>query len=196
MKIRRADKRYQARHGGTRADDVLHQATEIGKAVVLLAAFAVVGVTGYFLHDDVTDTARAVTGGNPAGMAAAGWLIVLASAGTTAGCFLAANRHGLRSPVILWGLVVCGAAAAFPALWLFPRRRDKDPFGWASDALVHGSQCAYVLIFFTVAAVFVSGALQSWLRVDPLWNRKWLLGTAGVVTAVAALTLAVAVAYA
>lgn len=62
MKIRHADKRYQPRHGGTWVDDLQQQ-----------AAFSVVGVTGYFLHDDLIETARALSDGSPAGVAAAEW---------------------------------------------------------------------------------------------------------------------------
>jgi hypothetical protein len=191
MKIRRADKRYQPRHGLTWVEAVQVRAGDFGTALGWLAVIAVAGVTGYFLHDDLVETAGELTGGGPAAMAAAGWCIVLASVGTSAGCLAIALRDRLHRALLL-GFYAAGAVAAFPALWYIPNRNSEEMFGHGSADLVAGTRWGWITIVLSGFVVMLSALAQTLLRAGELWTRRWLLGTAAAVVTGAALTLVLA----
>lgn len=196
MKIRRADKRYRARHGGTWADDVRHRAGELGTALGWLTAIGVVGVTGFLFRDDLINAVRGLFGDSAGADAAAGWLIVIASAATTAGCLLAATRLDLRSQALLLSLYAAAAAGAAPALWFLPTRGSATLFGSADLELVRGTEFGWVTIALIGCTVLGAKILRAALRVADPWNRRWLLGTAATAAVLASLVLAAAVAYA
>jgi hypothetical protein len=193
MKIRRADKRYQPRHGGTWADDLRMRAPEFGNALVWLAVIGVAGVTGYFLHDDLIETARSLSDGSPAGMAAAGWAIVAVSTGTSAACLFAVTRSEHRSRALLLSLYAGAVVAAFPTLWFLPRRYQEDYFGAANADLITGTRLAWLALMLGGFTVIVSALVQTALRITDRWPHRWVLGTAAVIASIAALTLVGAV---
>ncbi|WP_328465166.1 hypothetical protein OHA21_42870 [Actinoplanes sp. NBC_00393] len=192
MKIRRADKRYPPRHGGTWVDDLQLRAGEIGTALGWLAAAAVVGVTGYFLHDDLFETVRELTGDTSAGIAAAGWGIVVVSAGASTGFLAIALRDRLHRALLL-ACYAAGAVAAFPALWYIPTRDSGERLGHDSLDLVAGTRWGWITIVLSGFLVMLSALAQTALRVGELWQRRWLLGTAAAIVTGAALTLIAAI---
>ncbi|MEV6299398.1 hypothetical protein AB0M02_08340 [Actinoplanes sp. NPDC051861] len=196
MKMRRADKRYQPRHGGTWGEDLRRRAAGAGNALGWLAAIGVVGVTGFLLRDDLIGGVRDLFGESAGARAAAGWLVVIASAGTTAGFLLAATRLRLRSQALLLSLYAAGAASAAPALWFLPTRGSATMFGHADLDLVRGTEFGWVTLALAGCTVLAAKILRAARRVADPWNRRWLLGTAAAAAVIASLVLAVAVAHA
>ncbi|MEU4621595.1 hypothetical protein AB0G04_16675 [Actinoplanes sp. NPDC023801] len=148
MKIRRADKHYEARHGGT-AD----RFAGLAPVAAVTAGITVSLVTGALFRDDVAAAAHRILGDHRTGLVLAGWCFVALVAGTAALCLRAANSRRVRSRAARITLVVVAALAAPVVLWFLPARQDKDPFPAATDDFVTGGQTAWITVLAAGAAI-------------------------------------------
>ncbi|BCY05665.1 hypothetical protein L3i22_007530 [Actinoplanes sp. L3-i22] len=90
---------------------------DLGRTAVAVAGFAAVAVAGMLWRDRVIGLIHDVTGGAPAGMAAAGWLVVVAPFLTGFLCWLFADRLGRPGRI---ALIVVTVLLAVVALWFLP----------------------------------------------------------------------------
>jgi hypothetical protein len=90
---------------------------ELAWTAAAVTGFVVAGITGMLWRGPVIDLTYDVAGGTPAGMAAAGWLVIVAPFLTGFVCWLLADRIGRPGRIALTAIA---ALLAVVALWFMP----------------------------------------------------------------------------
>ncbi len=179
MEPERADKRYAARHGWSRQERIRHQLFEWGKALAILVIIGTMLAGGFVTHGPAVQLARDVTGTTASGMAAAGWLLVVAPFALT---FLAWQLgeperlsrderralHATRSARIRRlariALAILGAPLGIVAVTFLPARgaRLTDIItGPGAPAFRIGLVAGWVTAFLGVLAVLLLGPRET-----------------------------------